>query len=1613
MDKCEKSFKLTKAKKNVSQMGGLMKWLKNKDGTMRLRRRESAPHQFFTKRQSAKPTSDEAYRESIIRFTKFREHERIQRLSMGANEMAAYHSISGDMPNFSAISTTPTDQNRNGSYQPSTCPAKSYRKKVIPEDHNDTMPTHNGHRTKKFCVKFHMADSTDESDFNFENRRNTRHSMPATTSNAYGRAIQRTQNAIDTSAILEEAIDDFEDAHCTYRGSVNDEESQSNYRSPPTKFYKQNSNPYPSEMSSLSTLCDATQVPEKPKRLLLNSKKSRKLLTEAHFTHAYNEFNNFEIQSPYYTDCSSMISIAEKKNNFPSIDSDNYVTAGHPSTRYDSFVNKHGDTIEYATPCAEIPQYQKRQDLPNCLTSDDSILAGEVFQEDPNECVRMFEENFERTSNASISMHEQSHETRQRKGHVKITDLDKSTDSANTMDDTDIISRTEHIDHLNASQMIPPNRVQTFHETLQFADIICLISEFDSMGRMESKTEMPLHFELGMFRNTLVTARKYPDDDDENEDKILVAETAIIRDAEVLRKIRHPNIINLMALAFDSYKKMALIMEPAKYTLNYQLFVDKNGQLELVEVVTIVKRVARAVAYLQECGICHSNISSLAILIGDKVTDVKLSSFELAVPYSSDIQDEVKLMSMQQPNRVSSIHSKRSPSSKLEVERYQQSTNIESTESFVEISAKYLPYFTDYRRKLTVFNYQAPELLSLRQRFVFPTKQSDTYALTLLLWEMLNESIPFGTYDEATLVDLLEKSYPLKYLQIVEEERCQRFHDILEQGLKRKPETRIDLEKMIRKLEAIETEIYRENEKNQSLIKCCCLKPTKSVKNSRQRSMQQKTIKYDETPNKSNGKPFSAINALTSPVYALSTKSVENNLSPLNYSHFNVDKNLMNEKNSSTLKKRKKVSPTKNTTKRNVRELFGDKMVTTSANDDLDAVALTPQNSEPLSSGRPSNEFNQAILQSAIAKDLELSHLEESSLQEKSVTPSKNKIQQPFGPKEVSNHNDIESKPLNTSNGSFQFNIESYELPKCARNNQIRRCTWLSSDQVNNPSVDYEPLAMASISNFRTQADDTVMPTLNESNDSNRKMNVSIKIVHTQLTPNQSMAHNDSLKSICSAASGMSASSSEDSFSVKSRIKFFRSLESQPVQRRTPNKNKLSISRRSEMSFNEARKAIERAQRHTYPSSNQPIRDVDQNQLLKEITDIKADINNCLLQNRCLAEKSSVQSNNVHENSQLLDSLLQADLEEADESVVQMLDDLLSKGNESQTEETEKRNSVRETVQKLESSLRNEMNANNTCQTIKNKLLNDKIFNPDTKKIGEYIRKKNKLDEVTNEKIEDVIRFVVPSEVENEAGAQLPVAGTSTELPVIEFKEPSTDAENQQSQTLIKRTFYQESIVSGTNVEVPELQSLLVNSPNMSATYASTKSRSSFTTRVTLNMRKCRRRSSDVGLIAPKQSGYDFNTDAINSPHLAEVRHSICGNPLPVLGRANSAIEASSGRMIDQIASEKYANHASTLMLPNDQLQSSLCSSVLTGIFNGKQIQSIEDLYIDDDFGGISLAANMKLMTNSVDSLDNINFDITATHIFEQNSESMLTTNLNAIEDAREHDRDEATAEQS
>lgn len=468
-----------------------------------MRRRESAPLQLFNKRR---PSSEETYRASLIRFTKFRENERIQRLSTGENDMNGYHSGCSDLPNCE--NTTPPDH-RLIQHRPKTCPPKPYRsQKNINGRINAAQ--HNGyHRTKKVSVQFHLSEETEESEINYGSQ-SSRHSMPAMTTNGFARSARHEQNFVDSQTIREEEIDEFEGAHCKYSDSVNDDD-QSSYRSPPSKFYKQNLNPFPttSEASSSSTFCGMRSMhnkcPEKPKRLLANSKQSRKLLTEAHFTGAYR---NFEIQSPYYSDTSSMFSTVAKRNfassDLESLTDDQSIQPNH----YQVIVNRHGDEVEYALPCNDLIEYQQRRTLPNCLTSDDSILAGEVFNENPQDFDRILSENLEISSNVSIAMNHQTHREQWQNGSPElVTDLD--------------------------------DNIAYYHQVLsQQAIIICSISDIDSAGKMEAKSETPLHFEWGTFKTTDITVRNYAtpmDSSSADDDYRLIVETAIIRDAEFLR----------------------------------------------------------------------------------------------------------------------------------------------------------------------------------------------------------------------------------------------------------------------------------------------------------------------------------------------------------------------------------------------------------------------------------------------------------------------------------------------------------------------------------------------------------------------------------------------------------------------------------------------------------------------------------------------------------------------------------------------------------------------------------------------------------------------------------------------------------------------------------------------------------------------------------------------------------------------------------------------------------------------------------------------------------------------------------------------------------------------
>lgn len=487
----------------------------------------------------------------MAKFTEFRTNERVQRLSMGPNELAAaYQTITenNDAENHVIerkervfVSQRPNSQRINGG------------------DECDHMPPpvavnqHERLRTKKISVQFHLSNgTTDESEVSYKQHL-PRHSMPAASHHSMYKHKSRKSKVspapFESSAIRENEIKEFESA--IRNGSI-DEDGYSNPLSPPFKFYRENSNPYPSiGMTSVSseiselTASDSRSIrkkcPEKPKRLLVNSQQSRKLLTEAHFT---GHYRNFEIQSPYYSeDSSTAFSLSsynrgrrrQSRDTYESLNGD---TASQPG-RYQIITNKHGDDVEYALPCIDqLPQYQRQTFPPKFPEMNDSILAHEVFEEDPAKCEELINCHSESDSSESIPIPEPMLHTPSNNGRVMITDLDKSTDYSVTQDNLDSTREENPSGHkVEREELHVPikNQIREYFESMQSAEMICLISDFIPKKAEENvASRMPLFIQSGTFKKSDATIRKYREHQDD-PNLAYIAEIAIIRDLDVLR----------------------------------------------------------------------------------------------------------------------------------------------------------------------------------------------------------------------------------------------------------------------------------------------------------------------------------------------------------------------------------------------------------------------------------------------------------------------------------------------------------------------------------------------------------------------------------------------------------------------------------------------------------------------------------------------------------------------------------------------------------------------------------------------------------------------------------------------------------------------------------------------------------------------------------------------------------------------------------------------------------------------------------------------------------------------------------------------------------------------
>lgn len=117
-----------------------------------------------------------------------------------------------------------------------------------------------------------------------------------------------------------------------------------------------------------------------------------------------------------------------------------------------------------------------------------------------------------------------------------------------------------------------------------------------------------------------------------------------------------------------------------------------------------------------------------------------------------------------------------------------------------------LPYSVAYRRMFSMHYYQPPELLipsyDANFKYVLPTTRSDTFALALLLWESLNHCVPFVIFNHDELISAFKKNdAKLPFL----DKTATAFMEIFDVCLRANPADRLsDVSELISMLEEIQ-----------------------------------------------------------------------------------------------------------------------------------------------------------------------------------------------------------------------------------------------------------------------------------------------------------------------------------------------------------------------------------------------------------------------------------------------------------------------------------------------------------------------------------------------------------------------------------------------------------------------------------------------------------------------------------------------------------------------------------------------------------------------------------------------------------------------------------------
>ncbi|XP_055909724.1 uncharacterized protein LOC129944370 isoform X2 [Eupeodes corollae] len=570
----------------------------------------------------------------------------------------------------------------------------------------------------------------------YEKTASTNRSFPVTDLIKTKRRKSTSSNKSNDTQIYENVIIDIIDQ---FDQSPDILEISQRYLSPPVKFFKENSNPF----ANVQTPIKEHHYPQ-----------------DIEQSNTQNDEENDQIWA--YESPRNLQSLEALRANFKPFEENESrvrksISSDYRSNRnppYQTVINRNGEEVEYALPFNEKldEEVQVRQ-----FENDSKIAAlnnTSSYQQYIEDNFQFLNEN-DRLGLSRVSVSFSNNHFQNRS--VLVTDLDgtcgtKAACDQNNTKERNTIEELEAIQvwSRNISQNIERNIIKNKSADMQFGEIIvCNTNEVSEKSPRQVFETFNGTLHSGTFHCVPVTQFK---------PKLnAFSESNFQLNYEVLRKIRHPDIVLLMGITVDNKCALdSLILEPLDYSLHH--FIHQElGSIPMSICLLYTLQINSAVTYLHKHGLIHSNISTHSVVMCHLSKAVKLTSFELTTTTNEDLRNE--LMEV------------------FQNEKYENElpTNIN------QLPSKLRPYNLEYRKMFSKHNHQAPELLSNRIGFVFPTIQSDVYGICLMLWEMINCSIPFAyfDYDEMAKLIYLQNAQ----LPMLKENRQKPFDEVLKIGL--------------------------------------------------------------------------------------------------------------------------------------------------------------------------------------------------------------------------------------------------------------------------------------------------------------------------------------------------------------------------------------------------------------------------------------------------------------------------------------------------------------------------------------------------------------------------------------------------------------------------------------------------------------------------------------------------------------------------------------------------------------------------------------------------------------------------------------------------------------